>query len=91
MPLFRFPILFRANGYEAIMRSHAVLRGFWYDLGLDIADNLFSCDYGGSTYDRGIKFILWVKQDRLNDTGSAILIFSGKGVEKRHTAFSLLS
>ncbi len=40
--------------YEAIMRSHAVLRGFWYDLGLDIADNLFSCDYGGSTYDRGI-------------------------------------
>ena len=23
-------------------------------------------------------FILWVKQDRLNDTGSAILIFSAK-------------
>ena len=54
MPLFRFPILFRANGYEAIMRSHAVLRGFRHDLGLDIADNLFSCDYGGSAYDRGI-------------------------------------
>ena len=48
MPLFRFPILFRENGYEAIMRSHAVLRGFRHDLGLDIADNLFSCDYGGS-------------------------------------------
>ena len=52
--LFRFPILFRENGYEAIMRSHAVLRGFRHDLGLDIADNLFSCDYGGSAYDRGI-------------------------------------
>ena len=44
----------RENGYEAIMRSHAVLRGFRHDLGLDIADNLFSCDYGGSAYDRGI-------------------------------------
>ena len=54
MPLFRFPILFRENGYEAIMRSHAVLRGFRHDLGLDIADNLFSCDYGDSAYDRGI-------------------------------------
>ena len=44
----------RQNGYEAIMRSHAILRGFRHDLGLDIADNLFSCDYGGSAYDRGI-------------------------------------
>ena len=54
LPFVLGPILFRENGYEAIMRSHAVLRGFRHDLGLDIADNLFSCDYGGSAYDRGI-------------------------------------
>lgn len=54
MPLFRFPILFRENGYEAIMRSYAVLRRFRYDLGVSAADDIFPCTHGGGADDRGV-------------------------------------
>ena len=63
---------------------------FWYDLGLDIADNLFLVITAAALMI--VDIICFAgKTGQMSDAGSSILIFRAKGVEKRHTAFLLLS
>ncbi len=65
--------------------------GFGMTWALILPTTFFLLNYGGSAYDRGINFNFAGKTGQMSDAGSSILIFSGKGVEKRHTAFLLLS
>ena len=68
------------------MRSHAILRGFRHDLGLDVADNLFLVITAAALMIVGYNLFCQGKTGQMS-TGSAILIF---GQRSRKTAHRIL-